>query len=99
MNKVGQIQRLIHLITILQSGGDHKASVLAERLEICERHVYRDLNALKAAGIPIFCEGGYKIMDGFFLPPLRFSLSEGIVLLLGCEAFAQDVLVNSLPDI
>jgi len=61
------------------------AEVLADRLGVSIRTIYRDMKTLQSMGAPIRGEGGvgYQIGDGFFLPPLRFEPDELDVLILG----------------
>ncbi len=56
---------------------------LAERFDISLRTVYRDINTLKNAGVPIIGDPGigYSIMDGYRLPPIMFSEGEAAALL------------------
>lgn len=75
-----RVNRLIQLITLLQTRTGWDAPSLARELGISTRTLYRDLNTLEDAGIPCRSEAGgdYKIQQGFFLPPI--SLSAGEVL-------------------
>ncbi|MER5637654.1 YafY family protein [Kitasatospora sp. NPDC002227] len=61
--------RLISLLLLLQNRGRLTAAQLAEELEVSVRTVYRDVEALSAAGIPLYGEaghaGGYQLLDGF----------------------------------
>ena len=61
--------RLVQLLLLLQVHGKLTASQLAERLEVSVRTIYRDLEALSAAGVPVFTEagpgGGCMLVDGY----------------------------------
>jgi predicted DNA-binding transcriptional regulator YafY len=61
--------RLISLLMLLQTRGRMTAGKLAEELEVSERTIYRDIDALSAAGIPVYGEsgreGGYALLDRY----------------------------------
>lgn len=61
--------RLLSILLLLQSRGRLTARQLAEELEVSVRTIYRDVESLHAAGIPLYGEagheGGYRLMDGF----------------------------------
>ncbi|MFH9350455.1 helix-turn-helix transcriptional regulator [Kitasatospora sp. NPDC017646] len=61
--------RLVNLLLLLQNRGRMTARQLAEELEVSARTVYRDVEALAAAGIPLYGEaghaGGYRLVDGY----------------------------------
>lgn len=50
--------RLISILMLLQAHGQLTAQTLADELEVSERTIYRDVDALGMAGVPIFCEAG-----------------------------------------
>ena len=50
--------RLLEMLLLLQARGQVTAAELAERLEVSTRTVYRDAEALWAAGVPIYTEAG-----------------------------------------
>lgn len=77
--------RLFQIVLLLGRGRVVKARELAERLEISERTVYRDIADLIATGAPIDGEAGvgYLMRPGFHLPPLMFSADELQALVLG----------------
>lgn len=61
--------RLLSLLMLLQTRGRMTAVSLARELEVSERTIYRDVNALSAAGVPIYGEpgreGGYSLLDSY----------------------------------
>ncbi len=50
--------RLLSLLLLLQNRGRLTAAQLAAELEVSERTVYRDVESLSAAGIPVYAERG-----------------------------------------
>lgn len=50
--------RLLSLLMLLQTRGRMTAGDLAAELEVSERTIYRDLTALSASGVPVYCERG-----------------------------------------
>ncbi len=63
------------------------AQALAETCECSVRTVYRDVDALCAAGVPIAAMPGegYRIVPGYHLPPIAFTAEEATQLLLGAD--------------
>ncbi len=61
--------RLISILLLLQTRGRMTAHDLAQHLEVSERTIYRDLDALSMAGIPLYTErgpgGGCSLLDGY----------------------------------
>lgn len=61
--------RLLSILLLLQTRGRLTATELATELEISVRTVYRDIESLAAAGIPVYADrgpaGGYQLLEGF----------------------------------
>jgi predicted DNA-binding transcriptional regulator YafY len=61
--------RLIGLVSLLQARGRMTARQLAAELEVSERTIVRDIEALISAGIPVYpvrgCQGGFELLAGF----------------------------------
>src|ERR1700743_1454267 len=81
---MNRMERLIAIITVLQSRKYVTAEKITEKNSISVRTVYRDVKALCESGIPIGFEQarGYFIMQGYFLPPVSFTSEEANALLL-----------------
>lgn len=94
-----QINRLFETVCILLNRGQVTAKELAEKFEVCERTIYRDIDALSSAGIPVYTSkgkgGGIRLLDNFVLDRTLFSDKEQNELLLSL----QSMKVTEYPDI
>src|SRR5579875_799994 len=79
--------RLFRIVQMLRSGRLKTARALAERLQVSERTIYRDVRDLQLAGQPIEGEAGvgYTLRREFDLPPLMFTPEELTALVLGAR--------------
>lgn len=79
--------RLFRIVQMLRAGRLKTARALAERLQVSERTIYRDVRDLQLAGQPIEGEAGvgYTLRREFDLPPLMFTPAELTALVLGAR--------------
>jgi predicted DNA-binding transcriptional regulator YafY len=103
--------RLLSLTLLLRHRGRMTASALATELEVSERTVLRDVEALSTAGIPVYAErgrhGGIALLPGFSTDLTGLTTDEAVALLttprdvLGRgQAFSSAIrkLVAALPE-
>ncbi|TCK99953.1 HTH domain-containing protein [Shimia isoporae] len=83
--------RLFDLIQLLRDGRLHRASELAEHLEVSVRTIYRDMDTLVASGIPVEGERGvgYILRAPVFMPPMALTQVELEALHLGAALVRQ----------
>ena len=94
--KRDRLARLLSVVSILYSKGGTESGVavseIARLTGMTTRTVYRDINALdEELGVPVYQagRGHYGIDRKFFLPPLRLSVPEAIVLFLAARLIAR----------
>ncbi len=84
---MNRTDRLLAIVLELQGKGTARAEDLAATFSVTKRTVYRDVQALSEAGVPVAAEPGvgYSIVEGYFLPPVNFTNDEAIMLILGAD--------------
>ena len=94
--------RLFRILDVLRASALVTARELADRFEVSERTVYRDIQHLVLSGVPIEGEAGVGYMlRGFELPPLTFSQEEIDALRLGSrivQSWADPELAGAAED-
>jgi predicted DNA-binding transcriptional regulator YafY len=82
-----RFDRILGILLFLRSKQSVSSAKLARHFEVSVRTIYRDLDTLSTLGVPLYTErgrqGGVRLLQGYFLPPLMFTQSEAIALLLG----------------
>ena len=85
-----KINRLLEIIVLLLNRETVTAKELAGRFEVSTRTVYRDIEALSSAGVPVYMSkgngGGISLMEGYTLNKALLSKSESDGLLLALKA-------------
>jgi predicted DNA-binding transcriptional regulator YafY len=85
-----KINRLIEIITILLNRQTVTAKELADHFGISRRTIYRDIDALSSAGIPIYTDkgkgGGISILEDYTLNKTLLSQNESEGLILALKA-------------
>jgi predicted DNA-binding transcriptional regulator YafY len=93
MRKASRLFEIIQTLRLARK--PTTAAEMAEKLEVAQRSIYRDIAALQAMRVPIEGERGigYILRPGFNLPPLMFSIeeTEAIVLALALLERTGDV--------
>jgi predicted DNA-binding transcriptional regulator YafY len=84
--------RLLQLLSLLQVRREWTGPALAERMQVTERTVRRDIGKLRSLGYPIQASpgvaGGYQLGSGAQLPPLLLDDNEALAVALGLSSVA-----------
>lgn len=88
--------RLLSIIWLLRAHGGLSTAELSERLEVSRRTILRDIEALSAAGVPVYCErgphGGVRLLPGYRTDVTALSNEESRALFAGVTTWGADSL-------
>ena len=88
-----QIHRMLEIVTLLLGGKALTAGALAERFEVSTRTIYRDVEALSAAGIPVYMTkgrgGGIALTPGYVLGKALLTEGERADVLASLKALGS----------
>jgi predicted DNA-binding transcriptional regulator YafY len=94
--------RLLSLVLLLQARGRMPAPEVAERLEVSVRTVMRDIEALSAAGIPVYTErgrnGGVRLLEGYRAGLTNLSRREAASLSVGQPRLTRELGLGDALD-
>jgi predicted DNA-binding transcriptional regulator YafY len=85
------------MIALLQGGKGHNVDALAAHCGISRRTVFRDLEVLRQAGVPLKLDDEfqvYHLADTFSLPPTKFTAEEALAVLVLCHELGD---VRQMP--
>lgn len=88
-----RVHRLIKLISLLQGGRGHNVTSMARECKVTRRTIFRDLDVLKQAGIPIIYhdpEQTYRLAGSHLLPPTSLSPQEALAIVVLCHELGSD---------
>ncbi|MFE3444660.1 helix-turn-helix transcriptional regulator [Nocardia sp. NPDC059180] len=91
-------ERLLRLLSLLQTPREWPGSELAERLGVTGRTVRRDIERLRELGYPVEASmgaaGGYRLVAGAAMPPLLVDDEEAVALAVGLRAAAGSAITG-----
>ena len=99
-NDTTRLSRLTAILTQLQTKRLTTAPSLANKFNVSVRTIYRDIKALEQAGVPILTEDGkgYKLMEGYKIPPVMFSESQANALILAEQLVLKNKDTSFIKD-
>jgi predicted DNA-binding transcriptional regulator YafY len=113
---MNRLDRALGILLLLRGGKGVSAATLARRFEVSPRTIYRDVETLSALGVPVYAvrgrAGGFRLLEGYFLPPVTFTQGEALALVVGLSLLgslrskpfaadletARDKLVAAVPE-
>lgn len=84
-DNISRLSRLTAILLKLQTKAYVRVDELAAQHGVSKRTIYRDLNSLEQAGVPLTQKErkGYAIMEGYNIPPVMFTEAEANAIIFG----------------
>ncbi len=93
--------RALQLLSLLQTHRLWRGAELAERLEVTERTVRRDVDRLRELGYPVDAmpgaDGGYRLATGAHVPPLVLDDDEAVAVAVGLR-YAAGAAIGGMEE-
>lgn len=87
-----RVHRLLRILSLLQGARGWNARALAQECETSVRTIYRDIEQLQAAGVPVHFDSKanrYRVNGSFFMPPVHLTAEEALALSALCEHISK----------
>ncbi len=93
-----KLDRLLSIVLMLHTKRVVRAEELARHFGVSPRTIYRDVNTLCEAGVPVASEAGvgYSLVRGYHLPPVMFTDEEASAVVIGTEFLRG---LSALPEL
>ncbi|KOP35757.1 WYL domain-containing protein [Flavobacterium sp. WLB] len=99
-NETTRLSRLTAILIQLQTKRLLTATTLANKFNVSNRTIYRDIRALEQSGVPIITEDGkgYSLMEGYRLPPVMFTEAQANALITAEQLVLQNKDTSFIKD-
>lgn len=96
-----RFDRILGILLFLRSSASVTVADLARHFSVSRRTIHRDLETLSSLGVPLYAErgrdGGFRLLEGYFLPPLMFTQKEAVALLV-CLTLQKSLRTSVFPQ-
>lgn len=98
LHRMQKLDRLLSIVLMLHAKRVVRAEELARHFGVSPRTIYRDVNTLCQAGVPVASEAGvgYSLVRGYHLPPVMFTDEEASAVVIGTEFLRG---LSALPEL
>ena len=99
-SETNRLSRLTAILIHFQTKKIITALELSEKFQVSKRTIYRDIKSLEQSGVPIITEEGrgYKLMEGYRVPPVMFSEKQANALILAEQLVLKNKDTSFIKD-